>query len=271
MYLFLLYYIIYIQTIFIDRHVHHKLKYNCFANFFPDIPLIEQFRLRRVSKPDIEIAWLENKIYVAYVGIKRVRVFADQAPFNELPEGIEIKELDFVHGMTASASTRSLFISDNTRCCVWAIELPNNVLKHIEVRFCPSHMSITPDDELLVVVEDERICWPIHVSYSINIFSLSDFSLTKSIPMPHTVECITCAAQLPNKNIVISYEPIDNMDEGWLGILSIDGEFLQNFDPNVFKSIRQNPWFPEYFAIMENGDIFIIDKIDGKYICLTLS
>ena len=202
-------------------------------NFFLDIPLIEQFR--RLSNPDIEIAWLENKIYVTYVGIKRVRVFADQAPFNELPEGIEIKELDCVYGMTASASTRSLFLSDNMHSCVWVIELPNNVLKHIEVRFCPSHMSITPGDELLVVVEDERKCWPpIHASY-ISIFRSSDFSLTKSIPVPHTVEYITCAAQLPNKNIVISYDTYQNMDECFISILSADGEVMQNFDPNVFE------------------------------------
>ena len=40
------------------------------------------------------MAWFENKIYVTYHGIKRVRVFADHAPFNELPEGIEIKKIE---------------------------------------------------------------------------------------------------------------------------------------------------------------------------------
>ena len=104
---------------------------------------------------------------MAYFGIKRVRVFSDQAPFNELPEGIEIKELEYAYGMAASATARSLFISDNFRSSVRVIELPKNVLKEFDAGYSPSHMSITPDDDLLVVVEDERkYTPPIFSSYS---------------------------------------------------------------------------------------------------------
>ena len=193
-------------------------------------------------------------------------MFADHAPFNELPEGIEIKELDYPYGMAASATARSLFISDNIRSCVWVIELPNHVLKEFDAGFWPSQMSITPYDELLVVVEDKRKRTPpVLFSYSISIFRLSDFSQMKSIPIPHIAAYVSCAAQLPNKNIIISYVTDYSLEDNqWISILSTDGEVIRKFDPNVFESIRQNPWSPDYFAIKENGDIFIMDGERGR-------
>ena len=247
---------------------HHKPKYITDSQIvFLDIPLVEQFRLRRVTKERIEIAWLENKIYVTYFGIKRVRVFSDQVPFNELPEGIEIKELLFARGMAASATTRSLFISDSLGCCVWKIEFPNNILKCYHCfLLVPTLISITPDDELLVVVDDDRmgLCTPVHYTFSIKIVSQSDFSQIRYIQVPLTVYYIFCAAQLLNKSIAISYGTDYDAFEIWISILSIDGEVLRNFDPNVFESIRQNPWYPKYFAIKENGDIFVIDSERGR-------
>ena len=76
------------------------------------------------------MAWLENKIYVVEAGIKRVRVFADRAPFNELPEGIEIEGLDTAMGLIfiACAAYRSIFISDRMNYCIWKIQMPSREL-----------------------------------------------------------------------------------------------------------------------------------------------
>ena len=92
------------------------IKYNSFSNkkmiFFTDIPLIEQFNVSEMGNPFAYIAWFENKIYVLYFDSKTVRVFTDQALFDELLEATQIPEIGRPMSMIISAFSRSIFISD---------------------------------------------------------------------------------------------------------------------------------------------------------------
>ena len=219
--------------------------------------------MTRVKKDrEIDIAWLENKIYVTYTGIRRIRVFADQAPFHELPEGIEMPKTVDPSGMAASAVSRSLFISDAYEGSVWRIQFPRKTISEISVGYEARQVAITPNDELLVVIKGY---YDNHLpSFRIDVHQLSDNTRTKSFLLPREVTDLTCAVQSPNTNFVISYSRDYSLQFYWITILSPDGQVIRTFDPTLFESIVQNPWCPYHFAITENGDIFFIDCNGGR-------
>ena len=75
------------------------------------------------------LAWLENKLYLVHEQSQKVRVFEGHAPFNELPEAIELRGiLGFVGGVVASQIHRSLFISDEVSRSICKIQLPKKEL-----------------------------------------------------------------------------------------------------------------------------------------------
>ena len=200
------------------------------------------------------VAWLDNKIYITHYGMQGVRVFTDHTPFTELPERISIKELFLPCGMVASTISNSIFISDS--CCIWKIQLPDNKLSSKLVYSDPEHLSITPDNELLAVMGLGK--------NSLNFFSLEDLLKTKSISVPFDCKEISCAAQLPNKNIVISYAEDILLEIFGICILTADGDVVRKFDPNVFKFFQLNPWCPANFAVDDDGRLLIVDHNSGR-------
>ena len=200
------------------------------------------------------VAWLDNKIYIAHYGMEGVRVFTDHPPFTELPERIRIKDLFQPCGMVASTLSNSIFISDF--CCIWKIQLPDNKLSSKLVDSSPEHLSITPDNELLGVRGLGK--------NSLDIFSLEDLSRTKSISVPFHCVHISCAAQLPNKNFVISYTEEILMEIFGICILTADGDVIRKFDPNVFEFFQLNPWCPANFAVDDDGRLLIVDHNSGR-------
>ena len=122
--------------------------------FLTDTPFVEQFRIKRAKHELIQVAWFENKIYVIQSNMKRVRVFSDRSPFIELPEGIEIKDLGTPFDLVAHSANRSIYISDMTKLCIWKIQMPSKAVIRWDIyRGSPRSLSITPDMELLSVVE----------------------------------------------------------------------------------------------------------------------
>ena len=106
----------------------------------------------------IQMAWLDNKIYVVQNGLERVRVYADEAPFNELQDEIKLKGLDNPMGLYASACSQSLLIGDVINDCFWKIQLPGEEVSRWDINDPPGRalaMSITPDDELLAVIRHD--------------------------------------------------------------------------------------------------------------------
>ena len=124
--------------------------------FFTDIPLIEQFGVSGMSNAFAHMSWLENKIYVLYFGSTTIRVFTDQAPFDELLEATQIPLLGRPCSMISSPASRSIFVSDgfgyiykiqiqNGKIHQWKVRSPNGNVGHI------TSLSISPISEYSLV------------------------------------------------------------------------------------------------------------------------
>ena len=208
------------------------------------------------QEEQVYFAWLNNKIYVTHSSFNGVRVFSDQTPFTEFPEQITMSELCFPCGMVASTSSNSILISDNEPSCIWKIQLPDHKISRIDV--CPDagHLSITPDDELLVVNASDSL---------FDIFSLKDFSRTNSIEIPLYCFMIPCAAQMPNKNIIFSYTELEDLEDMYIiCIMTTEGDVVRKFDPNMFEYFQRIPWQPSFFTTNDAGQLFISDSNYGR-------
>ena len=271
-----------------------------------DTPYVEQFRIRRTRTngyPLVEVAWLEDKIYVVHSNMKRVRVFSDRAPFIELPEGIEIKGLGEPTDLVASSVYRSIFISDNKNLCIWKIQMPNKVVTRWEVyRGCPWSLSITPDVELLAFIklrpsifykdddeeteeernnedngaeidDDDNDDSDSDEGYyddylTLQVFRLTDGTRTRSMRLPQEIIYVSSAVELPNKSFVVSYSKKFS-DNDLISVLSMDGENLiitRTLDLVSFESIQEKQWHPNYVAATKDGEMFVMDYKNGRVI-----
>ena len=99
------------------------------------------------------MTWLDNKIYVVNNEAQEVQVYSNEAPFGELKEEeIKIKDMERPYAMQASQVSRSIHISDGDSRCIWSIQMPEKTISKLEVDGRPLTLSITPSNELLVVV-----------------------------------------------------------------------------------------------------------------------
>ena len=238
---------------------------------FSEIPSVDEFK---VSVGNIEfiqttqIAWLENKIYFLHEQLSKVFVFADRAPFEELKETVEITGMIWPYILTASAASRSILIGDYWRC-VWQVQMPKKEVTEWEINGIPTDLSITPANELLVVVTN--LDHSVGFTFCLNIINLTDAS-RKMIDMPRGIQQITCAAQLLDGNFIISYSYTRfSIVEFLISIISDDGKtFIRTLDPSLFPSIR-NTHLHSYLsiAVLDDRHVFVID-ISGKIVCLNL-
>ena len=231
--------------------------------FASEIPLIEQLRIRG-QYGCVQIAWLENKIYITVPCKKKMEVYSDHAPFHDLTDEnyIDIRKLQLPSGIATSASSRSIFVSDYYQNSIWKIQIPQNELSRFDIGFYPTKMALTPNNELLVVEEYRDASLGNWYCFSIHIFRLTDFSQTKCIPIPRVVRRISCAGQSPNLDIVIAYSGLNSKGEyrGMISTLSMEGEFIRTFDPSLSDSFENNIQTPHSFTFKENGDIFVADS-----------
>ena len=198
------------------------------------------------------MTWLEHKIYVSCGSVKRLRVFHDHAPFKELPGGIEMEGLRNALAMSASLSTRSIFFSDPYGRCLWKIQIPQNEVKRFPLKYDPWIMSVTRDDELLVI-RNTRI-----TDHFIDIFRVADVSLVKSISLTKDIVRVSCVAQSPNRDIIMAYTKKHQVC--LMSMLSMNGEIIRTFDPRLFESFRSF-WDPYSFTITDTGNIFVVDAL----------
>ena len=99
------------------------------------------------------MAWFEPQICISYHGLKAVRVFADQAPFQE-QEPVQIEDMEDPCSMAASAKSHAIYISESKAKRIWKLNLPNKIPKLLMFQSGnPGQLSVTPKNELLVVVE----------------------------------------------------------------------------------------------------------------------
>ena len=238
--------------------------------------MIEQFEVTGVSDRLIYMSWLGNRIYVVYYGSTTIRVFTDHAPFGELLEAIQIPELGRPVSMTASAVSKSIFISDNVGY-IYKIQMPTGKIRRWESRSLDGKFGLTARmsdstvlDNCLVTTFYNPVCNLESVKFELHLFSQHDGGLNRysAIPLPKEIKVVGYVVHSPDENFIISYKKTGPATKFWISILSSDGEtFIRTFDPNLLGSVLENPTiFP--FGVDDNGHMFVADFNDDKVIWL---
>ena len=210
--------------------------------------------------PVLGVTWLENKIYTIHFRSTMVQTFQDHEPFNE-ETPIEINDMAASFDIASSKKDRSIFIcdSDINNPCLWRIQVPDRIIRRYEIDGRPWRLSITPSDDLLVMVGR-------HNGSSLDIHRSSDVKRLQSVPMPTKVHNMKHAVQITNGNFIITYEDPNIPDRYVISELSEDGtQFLRTFDLHSIDSIPLNNWEPFHIAIGEDGNIFVADFSDNGH------
>ena len=206
------------------------------------------------------VTWLENKIYTIHDSSTIVHTFQDHKPFSE-EAPIEIKDMKKPSDMASSKKDRAIFICDwidNNRC-LWRIQMPDRTIRRYEIDGQPWKLSITPSDDLLVMVGR-------HTGSSLDIFRSSDVKCLQSVPLPTKVQQMEYAVQATNGNFVMTYGDPNILNKHVIIELSKDGtQFLRTFDLHSVDSIPLKTWTPIYIAIGEDGNIFVADSSDNGH------
>ena len=130
-------------------------------------------------------------------------VFSDQEPFDELnEEEIKIEEMKQPWDMSTSKDSQSIFISDPGNRCLWRIPMPGGDISRWAIHGLPSRISITPSDEVIVVVDRGH-------RYCLYLYSCSNVKQTRSIPLSTEIKEVFHAVQSINEKIIISYSTED--------------------------------------------------------------
>ena len=178
--------------------------------------------------------------------------------------------------MASSKSSRALFISEDNwdHENILKIQMPTKQMTRWNIGGLLECMSITPDDELLVVSRKDHYDLdrddydPNNDELTLSLLRLEDASEKKCILLPSGIGEVSCAAQLPNKNFIISYSTEDLPDSSRLAELPNEGyAFTRHFDLSLFDSIQQKHWNPYCFAIKDDGQIIVGDRHGKRLIC----
>ena len=223
---------------------------------FADLQLVGSFGVgeQRQDNYDRGVTWMENKIYVVGRGSNRVHVFRDQEPFDELnEEEIKIKGMKRPRDVSASKTSRSIFISDHGDRCLWKVQMPGGKISRCRMDGTPRSISITSSDELIVVQQHGD-------RWSLDIFSCSDGTGTRSIALSTRIERVMHAVQSLNGNIIISHSTKKFPDVYQICEMSIDGRnFIRTFDPRLVHSMNLLNWLPYHLAFDDDGHLFVAD------------
>ena len=238
------------------------------------------------------MVWLEPAIYITYHSIEAVRVFADQAPFQEL-EPILIKDMEAPDSMTASAQNQTIYISDSIDERIWRIQLSNK--KWTRLTFPSGHfpwqLSVTPKNELLVVfgrvyycsMEDgpivsipdtpggDNILKNQRAYFSIELFQLENDRRKTFIPLPKYIEAVGCVVQLLDENFVISHSNDMSSSEYFVSLVSFnDGKIIRTLDSRFFSWTCRTELYiqPHQIAVNDEGFIILADSELSKIIIL---
>ena len=185
------------------------------------------------------MAWLEPAIYITTDSLHGVRMFADQAPFQEL-EPLPNKYMNDPVSMAACAKNQTIYINESVAEKIWKIQLSDKKWTKLNFPpgFVPRQLSVIPKNKLLVVfarlhyysMEDGPFVLIDTDSprdgqrsyFSIVLFQLETDRRKTFIPLPKYVEAVRCAIQLPDKNFVISHSNDLSSDEFFVSLVSFN-------------------------------------------------
>ena len=158
--------------------------------------------------------------------------------------------------MTSSASTRSIFIGDGQRNCIFRIQMPDRKVSIWAIAAVRSHLSITPNGELLAGVLDiNEDAGYRSYSCQLNIFDLSKAS-RRVIPLPREIKKIIGLIQTHNENFVISYW---SFWRGWVSVLSSDGQ-------NIIKTVNSLAYESNQLSAFTSVNLYSFTLLDDGQI-----
>ena len=183
------------------------------------------------------MAWLENKIYILYIGSTTLRVFTDQAPFDELLEAVQIPTLGKPLNMIANAVSRAIFISD---CIgyIYKIQMPTGKIRRWESLSLYSKLGLTTRMSNSTALGNCLLTSFLYkpnnvasIQYELQLFSQLDGGLQRNsaILLPKEMKYVGHVVHSPKKNFVISYSKTFPATKCWISILSCNGGEDPNF------------------------------------------
>ena len=235
---------------------------NSFENIIVGFQLVRKIHIAEEHSV-LGVAWLENKIYTTNFLSTMVHTFQDHEPFSE-ETPIEITNIKQSFGMASSKTNQAIFICDYDRW-FWRIQIPDRMIRRHKIDGQPRKLSITPSDDLLVMV--------IRLNrFYLNIYRSSDVKQLQSILMPTEIRIMHHAVQTTNGNFVIACDDPNFPERFLVRELSKDGmQFVQTFDLQSIDSIPLKTWKPFHIAIGEDDNIFFADSFDGGHRVIQLN
>ena len=141
----------------------------------------------------------EKMIYLICSKSNRILSFFNNELFEKPADEISVDNMENPWDITCSEVNRSLYISDKSHQCVWNIKMPDKKIHECKIDGQPRGMSITKDNELLLVV-----CRDEYKQYSLDIINSEDKTLT--IHLPTKMNEVWQAIRLFSKNFMISHQ-----------------------------------------------------------------
>ena len=220
------------------------------------------------------VAWFNGKIYIVFFEQKKLFVFSDKVPFDELKdaEKLIIDKMEFPFDMVASERSKALFISDSdTRHqCLWKINLRNtpeisqNDVEEFEVQPLgkPYTLSIMPSGDLLVIVKYVDVNgtrWCLNVYNPENVMQIRRIEPGYMLNVDRIVHAVQISENI--EDIIVSWKELDS-ESYRIDRITITGEFKSRYSlPANIQSFK-----PEYLSVdrddVDNIIVFIAD--DGK-------
>ena len=132
--------------------------------------------------------------------------------------------------------------------------MPGKLTIHMKVEGKPSTLSITPSDELIVVVDRKD-------RYYLDFYNCVDINLTRRIPLSTEIQDVLHAVQSSTGNIIISYSTQSFPDVYQISKLSTDDtNFIRHFELRMVERSDMMHWEPEHIFLDGDGSLFVVDN-----------
>ena len=246
--------------------------------YFAAIPFLEKFDINYVERAKLRVyhmTWPDNQIYVLFNYYPKImRVFSDEYPFQESPNSIIMKGFANAYEMRASVASRSIFITDPRKLSLWKIQMPGNVISQWKIDGIPESMSISPADEVVVLVVCPRnlnrnrddALRDYEVLY---VYRAADVTLLRIVGISTEITGMRCFVVSPTGTFIFAYNNPSRSIFDLVSELSADGRnILRTFDLGSIKSITMKDWFALDLAAVEDGRIFVADQFRHRVFLL---
>ena len=225
------------------------------------------------------ITFLENRIFVVCSGLGHVFVFSGQKPFGRMKyEEIDIKEMKNPSDMTSSSTNRAIFVSDSRwdGGCVWKIQMSNAQVKKFLIEGQPTRLSMSPKEELLVLVQKSRKRGDQEGKFwYVDLYNSSEFKIVMSLQLPIDMKQPVQAVQTSKNTFIVLFGTEDRSKKhtgptvfGWIvSEITTEGSTVHSFNISVGES-KVCDEFNWHMTINDDDQIFVADKTGNKVILL---